>query len=159
LTKANNYIIKKAGTEADFNAAKALFLEYQRELGVSLCFQSFDEELLQLHLMYGGSNGCLLLAIVDGNYAGCVAIRRKDTDTCEMKRLFVKPAFKNQGIGRKLVEQMLEEAILLGYKKMILDTLERLSAALHLYNSFGFKEIIAYYKNPLQGVVYLEKKL
>jgi carbonic anhydrase len=154
-----NYKIKQAASEADFNAAKALFLEYQQELRVDLCFQSFDEELLQLPEMYGEKKGCLLLAIVDDHYAGCVGIRRINEDTCEMKRLFVKPSYKKQGIGRKLVDQIIAEAILLGYKKMILDTLDRLAPALHLYTNFGFKVIKAYYPNPLEGVVYLEKEL
>jgi GNAT superfamily N-acetyltransferase len=160
LNTAGNYIIiKTASTDADYKAAKELFLEYQQELGINLCFQNFEEELLQLPLMYGGKNGSLLLALSGVNYIGCVAIRKKENEICEMKRLFIKPSYKNQGIGRKLVNQIIAEAIRLGYKKMILDTLERLSPAIHLYKNFGFKETSAYYKNPLEGVIYLEREL
>lgn len=159
MNTGQNYIIKKAASIADFEAAKSLFLQYQAELKVDLCFQSFEEELLQLPIMYGQNNGCLLLAMKSNLYIGCVGTRRKDSDTCEMKRLFVQPAYKNQGIGRSLVEQIISESIFLGYKKMILDTLEHLVPALHLYKSYGFKETGAYYNNPLQHVVYLEKDL
>ena len=153
------YYIIKAAAEKDFEAAKSLFRQYQQELGEDLCFQRFDEELLQLPAMYGGEDGCLLLAVSGNDYAGCVAIRRKDENTCEMKRLFVKPSYKNQGLGRELAEQIIKEAMLMQYKKMILDTLIRLTPALHLYYNLGFKETFAYYTNPLEGVIYLEKDL
>ena len=151
--------IFQASSVADYAIAKTLFLEYQKELGVNLCFQSFEEELSQLPQMYGGKDGCLLLAKYDNDDAGCIAIRRKTAVTCEMKRLFVRPSYKNLGIGRQLVTEILEQARVLQYKHMVLDTLNTLIPALHLYQQFGFTQTAAYYNNPLEGVIYLEKYL
>lgn len=151
--------IIQAGNKAQFDAAKQLFIEYQQFLGVDLCFQSFDAELLQLETMYTAPEGALLLATVEGNYAGCVAIRYKSELTCEMKRLYVKDGYQKHGIGKKLVLEIMQCAGRLGYKKIILDTLERLQPALKLYSSLGFTTTGAYYQNPLTGVIYLQKEL
>ena len=149
----------QASSETDYELAKELFLEYQKELGINLDFKSFDIELLQLPQMYGGIDGCLLLAKYNNEVAGCVAIRRKNDDTCEMKRLYVRPFFKGKGIGRRLILEITRCGMLLQYKHMVLDTLDSLLPALHLYRQLGFTETNAYYNNPLQGVIYLEKQL
>ncbi|CAN5457009.1 GNAT family N-acetyltransferase [soil metagenome] len=148
-----------AETDADYEAAKQLFIAYQQFLGEDLCFQSFDAELMKLPIMYAATNGALLLAIKNGEYIGCVAFRKTGDDVCEIKRLYVTEAYKQQGIGRLLVDKIIATAKEAGYKKMILDTLNKLQPALNLYYSFGFKETTAYYPNPLQGVIYMELNL
>lgn len=148
-----------AKTEADFNAAKSLFIQYQQWLDVDLCFQSFDAELLQLPGMYGPPEGALLLAKHKEHYIGCVALRNKGDGICEMKRLFVIDSYKGQRIGRKLATAILQTAIQLGYHTMILDTLARLTPAIQLYQSLGFIQTGAYYANPLQDVVYMKLNL
>jgi GNAT superfamily N-acetyltransferase len=145
-----------AETSEDYEAAKALFIAYQQWLGEDLCFQGFDSELLQLQTMYGSPHGSLLLAKNNNEYIGCVALRNKSNGTCEMKRLYVVDAYKGKGIGRKLSMEIICKASELGYKKMILDTLDRLRPALQLYFALGFKETTAYYNNPLHNVVYME---
>lgn len=151
--------ITEAITSADFEAAKQLFIAYQQYLGEDLCFQSFDEELGSMQQMYASPNGALLLAKDGDAYIGCVAFRNKFEGVCEMKRLYVTESYKQQGIGRSLVEKIIIMASEKGYKKMILDTLQRLKPALQLYYSFGFKPTAAYYPNPLLGVVYMELPL
>lgn len=151
--------IVKATSLLDFESAKKLFIEYQQFLQVDLCFQSFEKELRELEIMYDLPGGALLLAKAESKFVGCVAVRKKSGDTCEMKRLFVQDAYKQIGIGRILVTEIIKEAKQLGYRKIILDTLSRLKPALHLYKSLGFTETEAYYNNPLEGVVYLEKQI
>jgi GNAT superfamily N-acetyltransferase len=149
----------KVKTTENYSAARELFVAYQDFLGVDLCFQSFDLELQQLAQMYAAPHGALILAKHEKVFTGCVAVRRKTAETCEMKRLFVKQEFTGNGIGHALVEKVIEEAKALGYRIMILDTLSRLKPALHLYRNFGFTETNAYYSNPLEGVVYMQKEL
>ena len=148
-----------ANTEQEYEAAKQLFLAYQKYLGVDLCFQSFDKELNELAQMYSTPKGALLLALEDGVYGGCVAVRYKKEGVCEMKRLYVMDNFKGKGLGRKLAVQIMAKAKELGYQTMVLDTLNKLTAALQLYASLDFLEIPPYYENPLEGVIYMEKKL
>jgi putative acetyltransferase len=159
MINAGEIIITTATKTADFEAAKSLFVAYQQYLGEDLCFQGFNEELTQIHTMYAPPNGNLLLAKKGEDYIGCVACRLKAAGICEMKRLYVKDDFKQAGIGRLLVKEIIAIAKQEGYKKMILDTLERLNPALKLYYSMGFKEIAPYYSNPLQGVVFMELSL
>jgi len=148
-----------ADNATHFNAAKKLFITYQQWLGEDLCFQSFEEELLSISSMYAPPFGALLLAMHNDTCIGCVALRSKYEGVCEMKRLYVIEKYKQQGIGRLLVQKIIEKAIESGYHKMILDTLDRLVPALQLYKSLGFTETTAYYANPLKGVVYMEKKI
>jgi putative acetyltransferase len=148
-----------AHTAEQYAAAKELFVAYQQFLGEDLCFQSFDAELQQLEQMYGPPSGALLLAVEDDVYGGCIALRSKGHEVCEMKRLYVTDDFKGRGLGRQLAEAIIEKARVLGYKKMVLDTLDRLKPALHLYQTLQFTSTDAYYSNPLTGVVYLQKVL
>jgi putative acetyltransferase len=143
-------------TPADVAEARALFLEYAAESKLDLCFQGFDEELAALPGKYAPPGGRLLLARDGDGTAGCGALRELSVGVCEMKRLFVRPAFRKQGVGRLLAEQLIEEARRIGYMTMRLDTLASMHAARALYESLGFRRIPAYYANPLAEVVYLE---
>jgi len=143
-----------------YNAALDLIKAYLQFLGEDLSFQRIDEEYEQLPVMYGGLVGSIILCKTnDGRYAGMVALRNKGDGTCEMKRLYVLPTFNGLGIGKELCLRIINTGKHLGYKKMVLDTLRRLQPAYRLYKQLGFVETEAYYKNPLAGVVYLEKEL
>jgi putative acetyltransferase len=137
---------------------KTLFSEYASELGEDLCFQSFDEELANPFKKYGSPYGALIIAYWNDEPEGCIALQKVSGDSvCEMKRLYVRPAYRKYRIGQALVTALLEEATNLGYRSMVLDTLERLQPAIKLYQKYGFTETTAYYDNPLPGVVYMEK--
>lgn len=150
--------IIEEGKELDI--IRDLFREYEKELNEDICFQSFEEELKDPLKKYGLPDGDLMLAYWNDEIAGCIALKKmKETGSCEMKRLYVRPAFRKNKIGRILIEELLNSANERSYKKMRLDTFEKLQAAVHLYKQFGFENISAYYNNPLKGVVYMEKKL
>lgn len=142
---------------------RELFLEYQADIGVDLCFQRFDAELAALPGDYTPPLGGLLLATVDGVPAGCCALRpllESDyTNASEMKRLFVRRAYRGFGLGRQLVEQTLTLARQAGYDHVLLDTLSDMEAARVLYQELGFVEIPPYYHNPLLGTHYLKASL
>ena len=142
---------------------RALFSEYAAQLGVSLCFQQFDDELAQLPGVYAAPTGQLLLALVDGQPAGCGALRALPDadypDACEMKRLFVRRAFRRFGLGRQLAQALLDQAVSAGYSTLLLDTLDDMEAARGLYASLGFEEVPPYYFNPLPGAHYLKVDL
>jgi ribosomal protein S18 acetylase RimI-like enzyme len=142
------------------NIVKELFREYSKALNENLCFQNFDDELEDPLKKYGEPEGCLLLAYWSKTPAGCIALQRLAVnDVCEMKRLFVRPEFRNKGIGDELIKLLSNEAVEKGYKKMVLDTLERLDDAKRLYIKYGFVKTSAYYQNPLPNVIYMEKDL
>ncbi len=149
--------VKQEG--ADLELIKQLFREYALELNENLCFQSFDEEVATPLIKYGWPHGSLYIAYLEEQPAGCIALCKLGEAICEMKRLYVRPGFRKQGIGEKLVEVLLQDAIAKGYKTMMLDTLEKLQPAIRLYEQFGFKNTSAYYPNPLPNVVYMEKAL
>ena len=153
--------IKHITTEgAELETARHLFKEYSDELAVDLCFQSFDAELKDPLKKYGPPQGSLLLAYYNGVAVGTVALQQlPEEGVCEMKRLYVQPAFRKYKIGDALVAEIVKEAKRLGYAKMKLDTLERLQVAIHLYLKHGFEITTAYYHNPLPEVVYMEKLL
>lgn len=138
---------------------RALFREYAAFLGEDLAFQHYEEELASLPGCYKPPDGRLFLACVDGTPAGCGAFRRHNEDTCEMKRLFVRPGFRGLSLGRSLSERLIAEARAAGYRRMVLDTLESLRSATALYASLGFTEISPYYENPMDGALYFEKLL
>ena len=136
---------------------RALFLEYAASLGFSLCFQSFDEELKSLPGAYAAPSGRLLLAQYEQQAAGCVALRKLEANICEMKRLYVRPAYRGQGLGRILVERVIAEARAIGYGRMRLDTIgSSMQDAVELYRRMGFKEIAPYRANPIEGALYME---
>jgi putative acetyltransferase len=150
----------RMATSDDIPAVRSLFLEYADSLGFSLCFQSFDQEIAELPGKYAPPAGSLLMGLVDGVIAGCVALRPLSVEVCEMKRLYVRPAFRGSGLGRELVVAIVATARELGYCSIRLDTVrDRMESAIGLYKSLGFEEIAAYYENPIPGALYLELKL
>jgi len=136
---------------------RALFLEYAASLGFSLCFQSFDEELKSLPGAYAAPSGRLLIVQCEQQAAGCVALRKLEDNICEMKRLYVRPAYRGHGLGRILVERVIAEARAIGYERMRLDTVaSSMQDAVELYRRMGFKEIAPYRANPIAGALYME---
>jgi GNAT superfamily N-acetyltransferase len=150
-------------TPARLDAARAILREYAAHLGVDLCFQNFEAELVNLPGEYAAPGGALMLAFVDGELAGCGAFRAlHDVDyanACEMKRLFVRPAFRRFGLGRLLAQTLIDHASAGGYSVMLLDTLDDMEAARGLYEVLGFEEIPPYYFNPIPGAHYLKAEL
>jgi GNAT superfamily N-acetyltransferase len=142
---------------------RALLREYAHSLNVDLCFQGFEEELAALPGAYAEPGGALLLAFVDGEPAGCGAMRQlPDADypnACEMKRLYVRRPFRRFGIGRTLAQALMDLASAAGYSVMLLDTLDDMEAARELYGSLGFEAIPPYYYNPIPGAHYLKAEL
>lgn len=149
----------EATSAKEYAAGKALIEEYAAALAVDLCFQNFSEEIADLPKIYGSARGCLLLALVNRDWVGCVAIRSQSADICEMKRLYVKPQYRRAGLGKRLVETAIHSAQKLGYSRMVLDTLASMTAAQSLYESLGFQEITGYYSNPLEAVHFLSHDL
>lgn len=150
-------------TPEQLAATRLIFQEYAHQLGVDLCFQNFEAELAGLPGDYAPPQGCLLLALVDGEIAGCCAMRPLETvdyaNACEMKRLYVRPAFRGFGLGRQLAEAVLDAARIAGYHSLLLDTLNDMEAARALYEDLGFKDIPPYYHNPIAGAHYLKVNL
>jgi len=150
-------------TPALLDEARAIFREYANSLAVDLCFQDFEAELASLPGEYTAPQGALLLATVDGEVAGCGALRPLPgcdyANACEMKRLYVRPAFRRFGLGRLLAQALLDRGLQAGYSAMLLDTLDDMEAARGLYASLGFEEIPPYYFNPIPGAHYLKAVL
>jgi len=142
-----------------FVKAKELFLKYAQSLDFNLCFQNFDEELKNLPGEYSYPDGCILLAQINGNIMGCVAMRKFEEGICEMKRMYVLEEYRGLGAGKKLAINIINTAKKLGYKKMRLDTINTMTEAINLYKSLGFKEIPFYRFNPVEGVIYMELDL
>ncbi|MSU58127.1 MAG: GNAT family N-acetyltransferase [Pedosphaera sp.] len=138
---------------------RELFTEYANSIEIDLCFQSFDRELSELPGKYALPDGRLLLAMENEIPAGCVALRKIDGGVCEMKRLYVRPAFRGRGLGRELANAVVVAAREIGYERMRLDTLSSMTAAIALYESLGFQRIPAYYDNPSGCAVFMELKL
>lgn len=146
-----------------WDAARLIVREYAEQLGVDLCFQQFDAELAAMPAHYGEPQGLFLLALVDGEVAGCGGFRPlPDVDypnACEMKRLFVRPAFRRFGLGRLIAQGLIDRALEAGYSTMLLDTLDDMEAARGLYETLGFEEVPPYYYNPIPGAHYLKVDL
>jgi putative acetyltransferase len=149
----------QAESAEQIEAARALFREYAERLGVDLCFQGFERELAELPGQYAPPRGRLLLASDGGPPIGCVALREIGDGACEMKRLYVRPEGRGTGLGRRLAEAVIAEARAIGYAVMRLDTLPQMREAVALYRSLDFYDIKPYRFNPVEGTVYLEKRL
>ncbi len=153
--------ILHADSSEHIGTARQLFTEYAESLGFSLCFQGFDQELASLPGKYAQPAGRLLLALDDGTPAGVIALRPLDEPgICEMKRLYVRPDFRGIGLGRKLIDSVLDAARDLGYTRMRLDTVAgKMDSAIALYRTYGFRGIGAYTTNPQENVIYMELDL
>lgn len=144
--------------EEELPAVRLLFEEYAASLEIDLAFQDFDRELRELPGEYTPPAGRVLLAL-DDEPAGCVALRPYEQDVCELKRLYVRPAYRGTGLGRLLAESIVDAGRDAGYSRMRLDTLPAMTSARALYRSLGFREIEAYRPNPVHGTTYFELEL
>jgi len=156
----NPVAITQAQSPPQIAQVRELFLEYAQSLGFSLCFQSFDQELAGLPGDYAPPDGRLLIMEYEMQPAGCVALHKLEAGVCEMKRLYVRPAFRGQGLGRVLAERILNEARAIGYHRLRLDTVEPvMKNAVAMYRLLGFREIAPYRANPIAGALYMELDL
>jgi putative acetyltransferase len=149
--------VREADFPRDLEAVRTLFGEYAAGLGIDLCFQGFEAELAGLPGRYARPAGGMWIAEGKGEAAGCVALRALDDGACEMKRLYVRPAYRGTGVGRALAERSIEHAQAAGYSRMLLDTLATMDGAIRLYRSLGFAEVEAYYHNPTPGAIYFAR--
>lgn len=140
---------------AHLRHVQELMREYQAMIGIDLCFQEFEQEVLSLPGKYAPPLGRLYLAVFNEIPAGCIALRPLNNVQCEMKRLYVCPAFRGLGLARKLTGQIIADAGKIGFRQMVLDSLSMMTAAQTLYRSLGFREIEPYCFNPLEGVCYM----
>ena len=147
--------IRHAKGAEDIAEVRRLFEEYAAQLKVDLCFQNFAQELDSLPGAYAPPSGTLFLAWAVDTAAGCIAVRMVDEETCEMKRLFLRDAYRGLGLGERLVKQAIDWACAASYKRMVLDTLPSMGAAQKLYERLGFTEIPAYRFNPVEGARFL----
>ena len=144
-----------ADDTTELEHVRGFFRQYAAWLGVDLSFQGFADEIANLPGAYGAADGRLFYAEVDGQPAGCVGIRRFSEGVCEMKRLYVDPAFRGRGVGRKLALAAIKAAHLFGYHRILLDTVPSMRIAVKLYRELGFKEVPAYYPSPIEGTIFL----
>jgi len=145
-----------ATTAKDYAAAQEMFRAYAKAININLDFQHFEEELTDLPKMYSLPQGGIILAKDQESVVGCVAIRRINEREGELKRMYVAPEYQNKGFGKTLLQKALMLARECNYEKVKLDTLNYMSAAIHLYQQAGFYEIPPYYNNPISTAVYFE---
>ena len=159
---SNIQLVIPTSTE-DLAATSGVSRKYVISLGFDLCFQDFEGGIANLPGDYAPPRGALVLGHVDGAIAGCCALRPLDSsdyvNAAEMKRLYVRPAFRCLGVGRQLAEAILDVALMAGYDSVLLDTLDDMEIARAMYEELGFKEIPTYYHNPLAGAHYLKVDL
>lgn len=152
--------ILQAETPSQIEDVRKLFREYESWLGLDLCFQGFEDELRNLPGRYAKPDGRLLLATIDEKPAGCAALRKLDEGICEMKRLYIRKDFRGGGLGNTIIEKLIDEAHVIGYKKMRLDTYPlKMEKAVKLYEFHGFTAIPPYYDNSDEGVLFMEMDL
>lgn len=151
--------IVSAHTAEFIPAVRELFREYESSIGVPACFQTFEQELAALPGDYAPPDGRLYLALDGARPAGCVALRKFADGVCEIKRLYVRPLYRGQGLGRRLVLRLIEDAREMGYESMRLDTLPMMKRAIQLYRSLGFRPMVADREHPVAGVLYFELRL
>lgn len=152
-------VLQTTETPARLAVVRTLFREYAESLGHDLCFQGFEEELRDLPGDYAPPKGMLLVAADGPSFLGCVAVRPLDSETAELKRLYVRPAARARGIGRSLAVAAIDHAWGAGFRRIRLDTLPEMREAQALYRSLGFLEIAPYRPNPVPGTAYLELQL
>ena len=157
-TNNDSVLITKLKHE-NIEDAQALLREYEVFIGIDLCFQNFKEEVASLPGNYAPPEGSFLVAYVGKKPAGCVALRRNLEGICEMKRLFVREEFQGLGLGKRLVEEIIEEGRNLGYSYLRLDTLPSMNKAQQIYEDYGFYDIEPYIYHPQEGTRYMELKL
>jgi ribosomal protein S18 acetylase RimI-like enzyme len=158
--ESQGFVLRQAETAAEIAQARELFLEYEKALGVSLCFQGFDQELSGLPGKYAPPSGRLLLGMYSGALAGCVALHALEPEIGEMKRLYLRAAFRGKGLGQAMVDAVVGEARAIGYRRLRLDTIEPLmKSAVAMYRRMGFREIAPYCANPCEGALYMELEL
>ena len=143
-------------TIEDNDDIRAIFREYQQRIAVDLCFQNFEQELASLPGKYAPPAGAIFLAREQDELVGCVALRPVNQQQAELKRLYVKPAWQGQGVGKQLFESAMSRARSTGYESIVLDTLESMRTAQGLYQAYGFREIAGYYQNPNSGTKYYQ---
>lgn len=152
--------IIQAESAEQIEEARKLFREYETWFGLALCFQNFDEEVANLPGKYALPEGRLFLAFADEKLAGCIALRKLEDGVCEMKRLFVREDFRGQKIGKLMIEKLIEEARIIGYEKMRLDTYPpKMAKAVKIYELYGFRRIPPYYHNPYGKTLFMELNL
>jgi putative acetyltransferase len=151
--------IQEVTSIEDLATVRTLLEEYWTSFGFDLATFGFGAELEELPGRYASPEGRLALAIMSGNAVGCIALRKLDADSCEMKRLFVRASARGNGVAVTLIEWLLSEARSQGYSRMLADTLPTMHTALRLYERFGFKRIDSYSPTPTPGAIYLEKNL
>lgn len=154
------HAILPARSAADWDLARALFREYEREVDAACCFEGFEAELAAIDRRYAPPEGRLLLAFGDGEPAGCGALRRLEEGVAEGRRLWVRPPFRGRGLGGALVLALLDEARLAGFRAFRLETLPgKMSAAAAMYRQLGFREVPPYVRRPVPGALYMELAL
>ena len=151
--------ISEARWPDDRATVETLFVEYVTSLAEDISFQNVDDELSRLPGKYARPTGVVLIARDGEQAAGAVAYRMVEPGVCEMKRLYVRPAFRARGLGRELAGELIEDAKANGYRLMLLDTLASMNAARALYRDLGFVPVAPYYDNPLPGVMYMALEL
>jgi GNAT superfamily N-acetyltransferase len=154
------FVLSQAESLSQIAQARELFLEYEKALGISLCFQGFEQELAGLPGKYAPPSGRLLLGVYQDALAGCVALHALEPAVGEMKRLYLCPAFRGKGLGQAMVDAIVAEARTIGYRRLRLDTIEPLmKSAVAMYRRMGFREIAPYCANPVAGTLYMELDL
>tara|TARA_Y100001970_G_C14250607_1_gene871540 strand:- start:1694 stop:2167 length:474 start_codon:yes stop_codon:yes gene_type:complete len=151
--------IKFAENKSDFFNARLLFKEYSDSLDFSLSFQNFEKELENIPGKYSKPHGCIILALDNFDSVGCIGMRPLGKFSCEIKRLYLKPAYRGLGLGKVLAEKIIEYSIERKYTKVFLDTTTKMKEAIKIYKSLGFAETSPYYNNPLHDVIFFELKL